>query len=969
MLTSLHKNPFAILVITTFTLICVSFSYSEPYDVRHSHPGGTDYHTHIDAAELWIDTDGDGNVDTRVDDLTDEQREDLIGPDCNQKLNKDEMKSVLVNYLEPLEEEDLDEGYVDTLDNNEKAELRRILDMSRNALNSMNADGLADLVLAGFPSGFDRQDLEDTSKVNFIRSLATGTREAQITIPEGDQCPNPLIEIVYTDSFHNSHAEPATVYNDAPVFTDGGSTTRSIDENTGSDEAIGDPVSATDPENDKLTYTLGGTDVSSFSIDSGSGQLLTSVALDYETKSSYTVTVTVSDGILTDTITVTISITDANDAPVFTEGDSTTRSIDENTRPNEAIGLPVSATDPDNDELNYVLKSAVPFSGFLIVSTSGQLLTPPLNHEAQSTYTVIIEVSDGKGGTDTITVTISVTDVNEAPVFSETNITRSIVIDGDTAVGASIGAPVSATDPENDVLTYTLSGTDASFFSIDSTGQLQATDTFINDAGDTYSVTVTATDSRGESANVNVTVNATRTSEGTQQNEGTQQQKAVSPPPQMEIGDSNLAAVIRETLGLDADAEITDTDMAALTELDASEREISDLTGLEHATNLTELDLRDNEITDIGALSDLTGLTFLHLGGNSISDLSALSDLTGLTHLYLGRNSISDLSALSGLTNLTHFSLARGDVTDISALSGLTNLVRLYLERNTISDLTPLTDLTDLKYLYLNRNNISDVSPLARLVNLEILRLSNNPILDTSPLYSRLEANGGKLSDVNITITEYPPWDVNEDGVVDATDSARVTAALGQSGNDIVNPRTDVNGDATVDADDLTLVTENLDAGNAAPSSREVFTLLDRATLETLAPDTLAAQLASLRAKSDGSLKYQRAIALLESVLAALHPDKTKLLANYPNPFNPETWIPYQLARGSNVWITIYDTRGAVVRRLELGYRAEGYYRVRGRAAHWEGRNTVGERVASGLYFYQLETDNVSLLRKMVILK
>ena len=93
------------------------------------------------------------------------------------------------------------------------------------------------------------------------------------------------------------------------------------------------------------------------------------------------------------------------------------------------------------------------------------------------------------------------------------------------------------------------------------------------------------------------------------------------------------------------------------------------------------------------------------------------------------------------------------------------------------------------------------------------------------------------------------------------------------------------------------------------------------------------------------------------------------LLANYPNPFNPETWIPYQLARGSNVQITIYDMQGAIIRRLELGYRAEGFYTTRGKAAHWDGRNAVGERVASGIYFYQLETDNVSLLRKMVILK
>ena len=98
-------------------------------------------------------------------------------------------------------------------------------------------------------------------------------------------------------------------------------------------------------------------------------------------------------------------------------------------------------------------------------------------------------------------------------------------------------------------------------------------------------------------------------------------------------------------------------------------------------------------------------------------------------------------------------------------------------------------------------------------------------------------------------------------------------------------------------------------------------------------------------------------------------PVKTELLANYPNPFNPETWIPYHLAKASDVQITIYDARGAVVRQLDLGHQREGYYINRSRAAHWDGRNAIGERVASGLYFYQLQADNMSLLRKMVILK
>ena len=98
-------------------------------------------------------------------------------------------------------------------------------------------------------------------------------------------------------------------------------------------------------------------------------------------------------------------------------------------------------------------------------------------------------------------------------------------------------------------------------------------------------------------------------------------------------------------------------------------------------------------------------------------------------------------------------------------------------------------------------------------------------------------------------------------------------------------------------------------------------------------------------------------------------PEKTQLLANYPNPFNPETWIPYELATDTNVKVTIYNTQGVVIRSLQLGHQSGGYYTGRDRAAYWDGRNAFGEQVASGLYFYQLETDEMSLMRKMVILK
>ena len=224
-----------------------------------------------------------------------------------------------------------------------------------------------------------------------------------------------------------------------------------------------------------------------------------------------------------------------------------------------------------------------------------------------------------------------------------------------------------------------------------------------------------------------------------------------------------------------------------------------------------------------------------------------------------------------------------------------------------------------------------------------------------------------------VNIEMYPAWDVNEDGDVDITDVVLVVSALGQSGTGITNERTDVNGDGTVDNADVLLVTDNLDplTEGVAPlvSGNIVDVLRDQTVLGTLDRNVLQGHLEILRTESDGSLKYLRAIALLESILDAMRPDETRLLANYPNPFNPETWMPYHLANPSNVRITIYDVRGTVVRRLDLGHQREGYYTSQGRAAYWDGRNDVGERVASGIYFYQFQADNRSLLRKMLILK
>ena len=98
-------------------------------------------------------------------------------------------------------------------------------------------------------------------------------------------------------------------------------------------------------------------------------------------------------------------------------------------------------------------------------------------------------------------------------------------------------------------------------------------------------------------------------------------------------------------------------------------------------------------------------------------------------------------------------------------------------------------------------------------------------------------------------------------------------------------------------------------------------------------------------------------------------PKLTQLLQNFPNPFNPETWIPYQLETSADVTLQIYDTAGGIVRTLYLGFKPQGFYMTRTTAAYWDGRNNMGEQVASGVYFYSLQVPDFSATRRMLILK
>ena len=389
---------------------------------------------------------------------------------------------------------------------------------------------------------------------------------------------------------------------------------------------------------------------------------------------------------------------------------------------------------------------------------------------------------------------------------------------------------------------------------------------------------------------------------------------AVAP---VDIPDPNLRAAVLTALGKPKNDPITPSEMTTLTRLEAGNANIRDLTGLEFATDLRYLNLAKNSISDISALVNLTNLIDLALHINSISDPSPVADLTDLIHLNLAENSISDISALVNLTNLTY----------------------LELPFNSISDLSPLVANTGL-------GSGDEVDVRGNPLSYQSIH-THIPTLQSRGVTVEFDADG----------TRSP--DVNGDGNVDVLDLIAVTSYFGNTGENIA---TDVSGDGVVDVLDLVLVAGSFDGMAAAPSAQSQIP-------EALTAVEVQGWLTEARALEVRDPIMKRGFMVLEQLLISLTPKKTELLANYPNPFNPETWIPYRLTEDGFVTLTIYDTVGQVVRTLEVGHQIASVYENRSKAIYWDGRNRLGEPGASGVYFYTLTAGDYSATRRMVILK
>ena len=216
------------------------------------------------------------------------------------------------------------------------------------------------------------------------------------------------------------------------------------------------------------------------------------------------------------------------------------------------------------------------------------------------------------------------------------------------------------------------------------------------------------------------------------------------------------------------------------------------------------------------------------------------------------------------------------------------------------------------------------------------------------------------LHQIRITVEErLATGDVNGDGRISILDLVLIAQQLGNK----VPPNSpvDLNRDGVVSILDIVLVARKI-GSTVAPAAPAI-------EAERLDPAMIEAWIAQARLEDDGSHPFKQGIEILENLLASLIPEETALLANYPNPFNPETWIPYQLATPAEVTLIIYDMNGQLVRRLAVGHQAAGMYRNRSRAVYWDGRNQLGESVASGLYFYTLTAGEFTATRRMLILK
>ncbi len=589
--------------------------------------------------------------------------------------------------------------------------------------------------------------LDAAGDMSFDIDPATGQlmTSAALDYESGTTSYNVTVTATDSDGLNDAIAVTIAVgdMNEAPVFASD-MVMISVDENTPTGTEIGPPITATDEdEGATLEYSLGGDDAASFAIDAATGQLMTMAALDHETKSSYTVTVIVTDGEQSAEITVmvTVSVDNVNEAPVFDEGDSADRDVDENTEAGENIGDPVTATDEDTgDTLTYSLDEMGDMS-FDIDSATGQLMTEAaLDYESDTTsYDVTVTATDSGGLYAMIAVTIAVNDVLETPVFDADAI--EFPMDENMPVGTAVGT-VTALHAES----YS---DDLDYFDVDDMGNITTAMMFDYEGADTsFTGTVTATGADGSTDTIAVTVT---------------------------IGDAHPGCTVADNMGLTNDCEAlldakgdlggdlnwdTDTAMADWEGVTMSDGRVSGIwlkgegldgsvsTALGRLDMLTVLNLHSNSLS--GEIPDLSGASMLEELYLPNNDLTGgipewLNGSTNLTELWLWGNSLSgSVPDLSGMTSLDKLKLANNDLSGGLPTADMLppNVTWLIIDRNPFGgDIPDLSSLSSLRLLWLHSSELTGSVPSGGMLpaSLDDLNLRDNMLMGAIPDLSALD--------------------------------------------------------------------------------------------------------------------------------------------------------------------------------------------------------------------------------------
>ncbi len=536
-------------------------------------------------------------------------------------------------------------------------------------------------------------------------------------------------------------------FNNRPVFIDQDTetagiqnteTTREVEEGD-KGKSAGDAVLASDGD-EPLLYSVGGPDKDYFAIDRRTAEITSAKDLDYESlpedAKHYMVTVIATDPYgASASIAVTINVKDVDEGakielsvPPEFASETAEFEIDENSPEGTDVGDPVLATDANGDDLTYSLDEMGDM--YFDIDAVGQITVGEgamLDYEETTSYTVTVTADDGTGFSATIAVTISVTDVNDAPTFDVGAGER--MIEENMEVGSNVGDPVVATDQDGDELTYSIS--ESMYFEIDpATGQITTTAVLDYEAIDSHEVTVTVSDVEA-TGEVAVTIGVIDVEESA-----------------CVLGG---AIASDASTGLDNDCltllEIRDDLVGEGTELNwSAETPMSEWDGVSSGTGrVVSIFLRTYGLAGVipAAFNNLDALEKLQLHDNDLTGgIPDLSDLDNLIWLILQKNSLSGSlpTTLADMDSLDYLYLRDNDFSGEipTELAGVMTLRRVDLRDNDLTGEIPggFGDIARLRYLMLSENNLSGMIPagLGNAANMNLLYLADNALTGEIPV-------------------------------------------------------------------------------------------------------------------------------------------------------------------------------------------------------------------------------------------